>query len=288
MNKPWTRRTLGLALAMSVGGAAAATSDDNGAQGFHDGTGDGDLVLALRAGTKSIAWDLSGTIGGAANDLTVNDILTLAAAGQGFTLTNTDFSQFLLDNPTTDIEWNLFGISNKGRPFDDPAGPVPDQVGIVSTIDLGGALNPPTGGDLGFSLQSNAQWLLDNVDAGLADNGTLVAASAGDTHFFVSPFGRHGSEIGGQDATADSFGETLALYFLRKDPTRPVFDSTGAGPGADELPVLPELLGSLRLTLTGSVAELTFTSATPVPLPAAAWLFGAGLAGLAGVARRRR
>ncbi|HAB17468.1 MAG TPA: hypothetical protein DCE44_13580, partial [Verrucomicrobiales bacterium] len=32
----------------------------------------------------------------------------------------------------------------------------------------------------------------------------------------------------------------------------------------------------------------TFTFASPVPLPAAAWLFGSGVIGLAGLARRRR
>ena len=36
------------------------------------------------------------------------------------------------------------------------------------------------------------------------------------------------------------------------------------------------------------LGAFTFTSPAPVPLPAAAWLFGSGLIGLAGLARRRR
>ena len=48
-----------------------------------------------------------------------------------------------------------------------------------------------------------------------------------------------------------------------------------------------QLLGTMSLGTDGSV---TFASANvaPVPLPAAAWMFGAGLMSLAGVIRRRR
>jgi hypothetical protein len=38
---------------------------------------------------------------------------------------------------------------------------------------------------------------------------------------------------------------------------------------------------------TNGVTSAQFAGSTPVPLPAAVWLFGAGLLGLAGVARRR-
>lgn len=44
-------------------------------------------------------------------------------------------------------------------------------------------------------------------------------------------------------------------------------------------------LGNWNLSSTG---ELTYTAVSAVPVPAAAWLFGSGLLGLVGVARRRR
>jgi hypothetical protein len=49
-------------------------------------------------------------------------------------------------------------------------------------------------------------------------------------------------------------------------------------------------LGTASLTGTGANLDLSFTSngsPPPVPLPAAFWLLGSGLLGLAGVARRR-
>ena len=36
------------------------------------------------------------------------------------------------------------------------------------------------------------------------------------------------------------------------------------------------------------ITDLTITSVTPVPVPAAVWLFGSGLLGLVGVARRKK
>jgi hypothetical protein len=49
-------------------------------------------------------------------------------------------------------------------------------------------------------------------------------------------------------------------------------------------------LGTAMLTGSGATLDLVFTGnggSTPVPLPAAVWLLGSGLLGLAGVGRRR-
>jgi hypothetical protein len=42
-----------------------------------------------------------------------------------------------------------------------------------------------------------------------------------------------------------------------------------------------------RFALDSNTGVLTFGSAAPVPVPAAAWLFGSALAGLLGFGRRR-
>jgi hypothetical protein len=52
--------------------------------------------------------------------------------------------------------------------------------------------------------------------------------------------------------------------------------------------VIPEN-GAGGVCLAASCSfDVTFTNVSAVPLPAAAWLFGSGLIGLAGIARRRR
>jgi hypothetical protein len=44
---------------------------------------------------------------------------------------------------------------------------------------------------------------------------------------------------------------------------------------------------AFSLSADSSVGISGFVSQTPVPVPAAIWLFGSGLIGLAGIARRR-
>ncbi|MGB5259033.1 MAG: VPLPA-CTERM sorting domain-containing protein [Gammaproteobacteria bacterium] len=55
--------------------------------------------------------------------------------------------------------------------------------------------------------------------------------------------------------------------------------------------VSPELAGFLGLEEAAGVdagMALVVAHSSPVPIPAAAWLFGSGLIGLVGIARRRK
>ena len=81
------------------------------------------------------------------------------------------------------------------------------------------------------------------------------------------------------------------------------FTQTQGGPGSDIIRTIVTTIGAdgsfnsetrngpltdpVILTTLGS-GSWTVTPPTPVPLPAAAWFFGAGLLGLVGAARRRR
>lgn len=286
-------RYLAPAMALALAAAAPhafALSFDDAATGFHTGNGSGDLVLALVAGNDSLVWDLSGSIAGyAANgDLNFNDIMTLSAGGASFSLSNSEVSAFLTPERAAIAQWQVFGVANVGTLSGDPllTGDVPTNVGIVLTID--GPVNDVLGSNLGFQIQSNAQWLSDNVDAGLADNGVLTA-TAGNPHSFFSSLGTHGAQIGEQNATAEGLDTALAFYYLQKDPSRPVETPLLEDPqlpGSNALPALAQQLGSFRLAADGT---LTFTSSvTPVPVPAAAWMLGSGVLALAGAARRRR
>lgn len=283
-----SRLITGAALAAALSTNAHALSFDDAAMGVHTGDGSGDLVLALVAGDESLVWDLSGSIAGfAANgDLTFNDIMSLSAAGASFSLSNPEVSAFLTPARAAIAQWQVFGVTNVGTIGDFVnTGDMPTNVGIVLTVD--GTVNEILGGNLGFQMQTNAQWLSDNVAAGIADNGVLVAGP-NNPHSFVSSFGTHGFEIAMQDATADNLDTTLAFYYLQKDPSRPseppLSDSDPVGSNA--MAAIVKQLGSFTLAADGS---LSFeSSVTPVPVPAAAWMLGSGVVALIGLTRRRR
>ncbi|MGE3774489.1 MAG: VPLPA-CTERM sorting domain-containing protein [Gammaproteobacteria bacterium] len=283
-------RYLAPAMALALAGTAPhafALSFDDAAVNIHTGDGSGDLVLAIVAGNESLVWDLSGSIAGfgANGDLSFNDIMSLSAAGASFSLSNSEVSAFLTPERAAIAQWQVFGVTNVGTVGDFiNTGDVPTNVGIVLTVD--GTVNEILGGDLGFQMQSNAQWLNDNVIAGIADNGVLIA-SANNPHSFVSSLGTHGFAIAGQDATADSLDTTLAFYYLQKDPSRPteppLSDSNPVGSNA--MAAIVKQLGSFTLAADGT---LSFeSSVTPIPVPAAAWMLGSGMLALAGVVRRR-
>jgi len=82
-----------------------------------------------------------------------------------------------------------------------------------------------------------------------------------------------------QDGIMAGIGADLSLFLVSE-----VFIDGGRGAVINDLK--DELLGALNLSANG---DLSFISASvdPVPLPAAAWLMISGLAGLAGVSRRR-
>lgn len=285
MNRPFL--SAAALLAASVSTNASALSVDDAATGVHTGNGSGDLVLAIVAGNESLLWDLSGTIAGFAGsgDLTFNDIRTLSAGGASFSLSNSAVSAFLTPARAAIAKWHVFGVTNVGTIGDFVnTGDMPVDFGIVLTID--GPVQPVSGGDLNFQVQSNAQWLSANVIAGLADNGVLTA-TIGQAHFFESPTGDHLSVIAKQDATADSLDTTLAFYYLQKDPSRPSepplneLIADPAAIGSNQMPAIVRELGSFTLAADGTL------SFVPVPVPAAAWMLGSGVLALAGVIRRR-
>jgi len=284
--KRFASSALALALAGGVSNAMAL-SFDNGTT-IHEGTGGGDLVLALVAGNDSLVWDLSGTIGGVNSDLTFNDIVALSNAGAVFSISNPAVSAFLTPARQAIAKWQVFGITNVGTIGDFvDTGDVPTAVGFALTVD--GPTQPIDGGNLRFQVTENAQWLSNNVVAGIADNGVLETV-ANTPHAFYSP-GAHGEMIAFNDATADGVDISIAFYTLLQDPSRPnepplneVISNPDAF-GSFKMSALVTELGSWRLAADGT---LSFTSVNPIPIPAAAWMLGSGVLALAGIARRRR
>ena len=105
---------IGAALLTAVSINAHALSFDDAVGAVHTGSGSGDLVLALVSGSESLLWDLSATLNAVNDDLQVRDIRQLAAAGQSFSITNSEVSAFLTPERAANAKWQVFGISNVG------------------------------------------------------------------------------------------------------------------------------------------------------------------------------
>ena len=116
-----------------------------------------------------------------------------------------------------------------------------------------------------------------NVDAGqgqtdFAANNSGVSI-VGDIGYYGNP--TWGDNMGNAGFTISStVGTSIDFYFLSINATDGAYDN-----------VMLTNFGSWNLSTAGM---LTYTSnASVIPVPAAAWLFGSGLLGLVGVARRK-
>jgi len=114
-----------------------------------------------------------------------------------------------------------------------------------------------------------------------AANGASYVTSSADQASWMNSMGTTGWE---QSRFSSDLLVGSSLFFLSVDQSVvTVTGRQGTGPGINTGDFAnTALLGSFSLSTSGN---LTYA---PVPLPAAVWLFGAGLMGLVGVARRRR
>lgn len=250
------------------------------------GTQDGDLFL-YAFDTVSRAWyvrDLGYTI----NTFLPNSVTTLAGDGgitgdktptAGLLLNSTtnpgnfadaSFATFVASNTAANIRWAVGAIdsifngstaatsNNRTRVITSSANaaesalnPVIDNyIGTGRAGGIGGAANP-------FSLSK-----------------TLTGASAEfDTNFLF-----------GADSLAN-LGQSVGLFYFQRTRgtlgTTEVANATQFGNGAGFATVTLAANGDFTYNLAGET-----TSA--VPIPAAAWLLGAGLMGLGGAIRRRK
>lgn len=168
-------------------------------------------------------------------------------------------------------------------------------IGATVTENAGGALEAfvPMGSSLSFTVLVDT----DNLDAnGAAGAYTATDNSNVDTFLVVPVTGTSAittlgstawSSVGALDLTSVSPG----LYL----PYVVNIDGTGMTPD-QILPDFASLIGGLitvdmsPLGIEGGqvIASVNSVSINAVPVPAAAWLFGSSVLGLAGVARRRR
>ena len=138
--------------------------------------------------------------------------------------------------------------------------------------------------DMQMHVSWNARGLLNAIEWGLnvgdtISGTTLKQDTTGDGTF---------------DTFTDVLSETpysdtlLNSNFEGPAPLAATNDSLGLGFDINGNPVFTPFNGIKGLVNIGSGNSLTVTSVSTVPIPAAAWLFGSGLIGLAGIARRKK
>jgi hypothetical protein len=125
-----------------------------------------------------------------------------------------------------------------------------------------------------------------NQDVGYIDNGSLAGNYVAGGKSYAWSYGSATGNVWGQGAgniagSTDLYGNGADTAGRALGSSVTLYGVTGNG-GTGTLQSY--ILGTLELD---SVGNLTTLGSSPVPLPAAVWLFGSGLLGLAGVGRRR-
>ncbi len=274
--------------AMGFAGSAFAQNDGS--------TGDGDLFLMVYDSTTGLTYteDLGVTTGAVASDAAVAAAVSTTTGGNlstalpGFSKSfapDSSLSSYLSAHSGDSYQWAVMAPTS---PINGTNSLLLTTAGLPTAISP--TFNSSNGG--GFSngnIASNAGNLtgaIDSFTADLAANG--VNANSLATAGFI------GSD---QYLLGQALGQGLLTWYGSGDLIPVVNWKPSAGSSSSNfyLATTASLtnnqggnadifnLGTVTLAANGA---LTF-AANSVPLPAAVWLLGSGLLGLAGVARRR-
>jgi len=145
---------------------------------------------------------------------------------------------------------------------------------FVTTLSVPGSLSSRQGGNLSnqFAAPFNTAVIQLNTNSNNADSVFSTAAATGGLWDSTTVAANVQNWFqGGANTAITGLGSSSSLYYV-------------TGGGGETVPVLVSSIGNVSLTAAG----LTFSTGTAaVPLPAAIWLLGSGLLGLAGVGRRK-
>lgn len=285
-------------LKLSVAGALALGYATAHAQIALPSTGSSDLVLFAEIinSSGSVVASYAGDTG-----VSINSVLptaSLAASGAtvptgGFTNIslgtinvgpNANMTAFLAQDATGDsVEWAIEG----------------GQYTNTTTFGTVGSAKFVTTAPAGESTIAShevgtfVKW--DNLNGTLTTVNSNIAAAGGTN----SVQGSAAATAGVWDSTAS--GATVANWYSNGPVTFPgtvanelgssqtLYGVTGDGSNSTIGKLQVYSLGSLELTANGTLENTpgSTTPPPPVPVPAALWLFGSGLLGLAGVGRRK-
>ena len=257
-------------------------------------------LAALSAGLILTTQAQAGTIVQCGNALCSSDFTIMfngMSAGGGELLYNSETGDISLNTDQTTIVGSGVATDNGGIMWTMDTGETVSVGSLYGNADpiLGFGLGASTGdlsSTFGFTFNlpialtgqinasSSVSYSLSSLSsdgAQITANGNVVTASEVDTSVSGLGFLNKGVDVG------DTFG------FLGGPQTQnsSVFTASSSFTG-DLAYDLMEVKVDFALTANSSVGISGFVQQTVVPVPAAVWLFGSGLLGLIGVARRKK
>ncbi|MHB8534727.1 MAG: VPLPA-CTERM sorting domain-containing protein [Sulfuricaulis sp.] len=268
-----------LALTAAAGQASAAVVPAS--------TGDGDLFLTTWDPVASVSYS---------RDLGVSLSSFLSSATPAAGLTNTFagdalFQSAFANSTASNISWNIVAGDNvlSSGQFNYTT----DALRILTTSTVA----PGTGFIFKNSSLTGATNNINNfqgyqvndpvpLGTGCGTNPSCVITNPTDPGFGGNT--TWGSNFGGNGTPSNvgtGFGSSLYFYYLTGSGT-----SGTIGPGSNAIQTaFANATGDGMWSLSSNgTATYAIPGVSAVPVPAAAWLFGSGLLGLVGIARRKR
>jgi len=262
-----------LALAAAAGQASAAVVPAS--------TGNGDLFLTAWDSSLNLSYsrdlgvDLTSFL---ANGMSASGLTSVFAGDALFTTT-------FANSSANNISWNIVAGDNVVNGTPNAAG----SLRILSTSTV----TPGTGFIFKNSSLQGATNNINNFQGyqvndplpagtGCGTNPSCVITNSADPGFGGNT--TWGSSLGGNGTISNvgtGFGSSLFFYYITGNGGNSLASST--------LTAFANAAGNGTWTLASNgAATYAIPGVSAVPIPAAVWLFGSGLLGLVGIARRKR
>jgi hypothetical protein len=187
--------------------------------------------------------------------------------------TPTSLASFLAANPAASDAWSIEAGQGPAGTATNSNAHAPGAVKAIFTSALGTMNNANLSGKTLGALLNYENGLDGEINTGGVLNGLTTATVVTGSGLYTAAGQSKYGLLGAPDYSA--LGSTpVQLFGLTGNNTTSTLQSY--------------ILGTVTLDASGVLTFTGNSGGSPVPLPAAVWLFGSGLMGLVGVSRRRK